>query len=73
MKPMLTVLMICLPGLALAHPGHLTDVAGHDHWVAGVAIGLAVGVALWGLLAGKKDVDDKEDAEEATDAEQQDA
>ena len=35
---------------ALAHPGHLATVAGHDHWelVGGIAVlALAVGVAAW--------------------------
>ncbi len=45
---------------ALAHPGHIAGLGGHDHWVAGIAIGAAVGVSLWGVLkerrkkAGKK-------------------
>ena len=44
-----------------AHIGHLGDVAGHDHWVAGAAIGIAVAAGLWGWLT--KD-DDAEDAAE---------
>jgi len=35
---------------AMAHPGHLGELAGHDHWVAGIAIGAAVGIGLWGAL-----------------------
>jgi hypothetical protein len=38
---------------AQAHPGHLTDLAGHDHWVAGAAIGLAIALGLYGALKGK--------------------
>jgi hypothetical protein len=53
-----------MPGMALAHPGHLADAAGHDHWVAGIAIGVAVGVAVWGALRGKKD-DEREQVEDA--------
>ncbi|WP_373355736.1 DUF6732 family protein [Pseudoroseicyclus sp. CXY001] len=45
------------PGLALAHIGHLGAVAGHDHWVAGAAIGAAVAVAAWGAWKGRKDKD----------------
>jgi hypothetical protein len=39
---------------ALSHPGHLGALAGHDHWVAGAAIGLAIALGLWGALKGKK-------------------
>ncbi|WP_417250480.1 DUF6732 family protein [Celeribacter sp.] len=36
---------------AVAHPGHITDtVAGHDHWVAGIALGIAAGVAIIGAI-----------------------
>lgn len=51
----------CVTGLAVAsaapagaHPGHLADLAGHDHWVAGAAIGLAIALGLYGALKGKK-------------------
>ena len=39
---------------ATAHVGHLGEAAGHDHWVAGIAIGVAIGVSIWGLAKGKK-------------------
>ena len=44
---------------ASAHPGHWGELAGHDHWVAGAAIGLAGLAAIWGALKGKK-AQDKE-------------
>ncbi|WP_420861471.1 DUF6732 family protein [Algirhabdus cladophorae] len=40
-------------GAAVAHPGHLIEVAGHDHVLAGVAIGAAIAAGLWGALKGK--------------------
>ena len=40
-------LLILLPGPALAHVGHLGEVAGHGHWVAGAAIGAAALAGLW--------------------------
>jgi hypothetical protein len=43
-----------LPTIALAHPGHLAAVAGHDHWdlLGGLAVlALAVGAVAW---AGRK-------------------
>ncbi|WP_108815580.1 DUF6732 family protein [Loktanella sp. Alg231-35] len=52
---LIAVLTLLLTGTsAAAHPGHLVDVAGHDHWVAGAAIGLAGLAAIWGALKGKK-------------------
>ncbi|MBE0412662.1 DUF6732 family protein [Yoonia sp.] len=54
---------------AAAHPGHWADVAGHDHWVAGAAIGLAGLAAIWGALKGKKPKDTpapEEELEEET-------
>lgn len=35
---------------AFAHPGHIAATGGHDHWIAGAAIGAAVAVAAWGAL-----------------------
>ncbi|MBV7408468.1 DUF6732 family protein [Maritimibacter sp. DP1N21-5] len=73
MKFTIAALLLLLPGMALAHPGHLADAAGHDHWVAGVAIGVAIGVAVWGALRGRgKKVEDTA-ADEAETAEPQEA
>lgn len=55
---------------ALAHVGHLGGLAGHDHWIAGIAIGAAVGVGIWGALKGRKDPE-AEPAEEATEEAEQ--
>lgn len=35
---------------AWAHPGHLADVAGHDHWLGAAAIGAAIAIGLWKAL-----------------------
>lgn len=32
---------------AHAHPGHVTETAGHTHWVAGAALALIVLAVLW--------------------------
>lgn len=69
---------IILPGGAWAHVGHLGSVAGHDHWVAGAAIGAAAALTIWGLLKGKRDADranapDDADAEPEAEAEEQPA
>lgn len=37
---------------AHSHTGHLADLAGHDHWVAGAAIGVAIALGIWGALKG---------------------
>lgn len=53
----LTLSLIALAGSslpALAHPGHLAGLAGHDHWVAGAAIGAAVAVGVWAALKGRR-------------------
>ena len=62
-----TLLLSASP--ALAHVGHLGQFAGHDHWVAGAALGAALAVSVWGALKGKKaeeeaDADSNEDSEE---------
>ena len=65
MRHALTLILILTGAPAFAHVGHLGEVAGHDHWVAGAAIGAAVLVGLWGALKGAKSQDkDAEPAEE---------
>lgn len=62
-------------GPALAHIGHLGDVAGHDHWIALGALGAAAGIALWAGLKGRKRPAQEEDeaAESEETAEPQEA
>jgi len=71
--PTLIPALILSSSPALAHVGHLGDVAGHDHWVAGAAIGAAVLVGLWGALKGAKtrDTDAEKPQEPASDDEAQ--
>jgi putative Mn2+ efflux pump MntP len=54
MRVMLSLILVFAGSAAAAHPGHWADLAGHDHWVAGAAIGLAGLAAIWGALKGKK-------------------
>ncbi len=60
----LTIFLILAASQAAAHPGHWADVAGHDHWIAGAAIGLAGLAAIWGALKGKKEKEAAEASEE---------
>lgn len=46
--------LLPLAGPAAAHPGHLAGLSGHDHWVAGAAIGVAVAVGIWGAIKGRR-------------------
>lgn len=52
---------------AAAHTGHIADVAGHDHWVAGIAIGAAIAVGIWGALKGGRSKDDEAETDEVSD------
>ena len=54
MRIVLTGLLAAAGTAAQAHPGHLADLAGHDHWVAGAAIGVAGLIALINAAKGKK-------------------
>ncbi len=63
MRKLLSLFLTLTAGAASAHPGHLTELAGHTHWVAAGAFGAAVLVGLWGAMTGKK----KDDPEAETD------
>ena len=39
-------------GPALAHPGPLVEAAGHNHWLAGAALGAAVVIGAWAAIRG---------------------
>ncbi|MFT6451223.1 MAG: hypothetical protein ACJA06_000704 [Halocynthiibacter sp.] len=61
-------------GPLAAHPGHLVDQLGHDHWVAGAAAGAAIAIALWGALKGKSGENSSdEDVEEGAEPVPQEA
>lgn len=64
MRALLTLTLIFAGSAVAAHPGHWADVAGHDHWVAGAAIGLAGLAAIWGALKGKKAKEEPVEAED---------
>lgn len=67
MKALATIPFLVAADAAHAHPGHLVDAAGHNHWVAGAAIGAAIAVGVWGMLKGRHRSDAKADASETDD------
>lgn len=60
------IITILAAGPAAADPGHLSGLAGHDHWVAGIAIAGAIAAAIWGATKGKS-ADEADNAEEEPD------
>lgn len=72
MRILLSLNLILLANAAYAHPGHWAELAGHDHWVAGAAIGLAIALGLRGALKGRTK-DPEPEAEPDTESEEQPA
>lgn len=60
MKTLISLIALMLAGSAHAHTGHIAEVAGHNHWLAGVAIGAAAAIALWQTLKGKRKSEETE-------------
>ena len=60
-----SLFLVSIAGPAAAHPGHLAGLAGHDHWIAGAAIGVAVAVGIWGAIKGHRKDDTVDPEEEA--------
>ncbi len=56
---------------ALAHGGHVGDLAGHSHWVGWAAAAAAGAVAAWTIKRGKKAKDDSSETEDETGGEAQ--
>ncbi|GHF04671.1 hypothetical protein GCM10016455_27440 [Aliiroseovarius zhejiangensis] len=55
-----------LAGPAIAHPGHIGEIAGHGHVGGMILIGLAAAIGLWAALKGAK-ASQADDAGEAAD------
>ena len=65
MRIFLTIALMLAGQSAVAHPGHLIEVAGHDHWLSGIAIGIGLVGGLWGILRGEdEDAESEEEMEE---------
>lgn len=63
MRSLIVLIFMAQP--AIAHPGHIVDVAGHDHVLAGILIGIAVLGGLLAGLKGGKEADEDASEEEA--------
>ncbi|MBJ3763632.1 hypothetical protein ILP92_12820 [Maribius pontilimi] len=59
-------LLLTVPGPAFAHAGHLGALAGHDHWIAGAAVGIALGIGLWQAAKDRKARKDDTAADDTT-------
>lgn len=74
MRSALALLMTLVAGPAMAHVGHIGEVAGHGHWLGAAAIGAAIAIGLWQGLRGKaKSGDEADDRDDLSDEEPQDA
>jgi len=73
MKLRLTMVFLLVAGPAAADPGHIANVAGHSHWVAGIALVAAGAIALAGLIKAGLDASQSEqdEAEAAPDTDDQ--
>lgn len=69
MRVLLGVMCLLNPTAGFAHIGHLGELAGHDHVVAGVAIGIAIAIGVAGALKGQGAEEGSTEAEEDTEAE----
>ncbi|SFR31854.1 hypothetical protein SAMN04488005_0195 [Yoonia tamlensis] len=69
MRLFITSILTMTGSAAAAHPGHWAEAAGHDHWAAGIAIGLAGLAALWGAAKGKKEKEAIDETEEGPEGE----
>ncbi len=72
MKTLMTLVFAGLAGPALAHPSHIIDLAGHNHWLAVAAVAAAAAAALW-QAKNRGEEADAEETEEEPDAEPQEA
>lgn len=70
MRILLTGFLVVLGSMAQAHVGHLADAAGHDHWAAGAAIGIAIAIGLAGKLRERAKARDDEAVDVEDDSEE---
>jgi membrane protein implicated in regulation of membrane protease activity len=66
-----TLPSLMVPSMALAHAGHVGDLAGHSHWVGWAAAAAAAAVTAWAIKRGTKAKTDEDKADEAAEGENQ--
>ena len=71
MRSALFLILMLSANAASAHVGHLGELAGHDHWVAGAALGLAILLGLREALKARKDDAGKASQEADEEAEEE--
>jgi hypothetical protein len=62
------IAVIAAPGAAFAHVGHVGEVAGHDHWIAIAAVGIAAAVWAAGKLKGRSEESEQDEQADEADA-----
>ncbi len=73
MKSLMAMVFAGLAGPALAHPTHIIDLAGHNHWLAAAAVAAAAAAALWQAKKRGEQEPEDEEVEADPDAEPQEA
>ncbi len=66
----ITLFLSLFSAPAFAHTGHLIDAAGHDHWVAGAAIAIALGLGIREVIKGPRKSDDEDSEIDDADGEE---
>lgn len=64
------VLAVAMPTMALAHGGHVGELAGHSHWVGWAAVAAAAALAAWAAKRGNKADAETQEETAADDGEQ---
>ena len=67
----LAILLYLFPVPALAHWGHLPELAGHSHWIGMAAAAAAAAAAAWGLRENSEDSSNDDEAYEEIEEELQ--
>jgi len=74
MKFLFSLIMAMMAAPAFAHPTHIIEVAGHNHWLGLAAIAAAAAVALWQAKKSRdEEASEEDEIEEETDTEPQEA
>ena len=74
MKTLISVMLVMMAAPAFAHPTHIIEVAGHNHWLGLAAIAAAAAVALWQAKKSKgQEAAEEDETEEEPETEPQEA